>query len=230
MIRLHEFNTKWWGHPVGIVDDGAFFSLSPEAQQEALAPFHWVEYKAPLHEAPLLDMQRAGFFLSDVQEQFRIKLSCEEGSFLEPLNVCFADAKPLELTDESFAAFEHERFQHLPGCSKERLRSRYGPWARQMIREHPETCLAVLANGAIQGWFLSHPVSNGLNLALAMNHRDARISGFLVYQKGLSAYAARGYRIGGASFSVTNTAVHNIYCRLGAQFVAPTGIWLKIMR
>jgi hypothetical protein len=157
-------------------------------------------------------------------------LTSNQSSCIEPLDVCFADEESLELLDDSFAAFEHERYRYLPGCTEDRLRSRYGQWARQLIRDHPETCLAVLANGSIQGWFLSHPVSKGLNLTLAMNQRNANISGFLVYQKGLAAYSARGYRIGGASFSVTNTAVHNIYSRLGAQFVAPTGIWLKVLR
>jgi hypothetical protein len=67
-----------------------------------------------------------------------------------------------------------------------------------------------------------------LNLTLAAARRQARISGFLLYEKGLAAYAARGHRIGFASFSVMNTPVHNIYAKLGARFTPPTAIWLWV--
>jgi hypothetical protein len=80
----------------------------------------------------------------------------------------------------------------------------------------------------VQGWFLSQPAAAGLNLTLAATSRNARVSGFLLYEKSLAAYAAKGHRIGFASFSVTNTAVHNIYAKLGARFTAPIGIWFWI--
>ena len=41
MIRLHEFNTKWWGQPAGIIDDAGFFSLPAPARRQALEPFQW---------------------------------------------------------------------------------------------------------------------------------------------------------------------------------------------
>jgi hypothetical protein len=58
--------------------------------------------------------------------------------------------------------------------------------------------------------------------------KDAVVSGMLLYHKACLEFAQRGHRLGEASFSVTNTAVHNIYAMLGARFLAPVGQWLWI--
>ncbi len=50
----------------------------------------------------------------------------------------------------------------------------------------------------------------------------------LLYQEAFVAYAGRGHRLGNASFSVTNTPVHNIHATLGARFMPPGGNWLWI--
>jgi hypothetical protein len=82
-------------------------------------------------------------------------------------------------------------------------------------------------NNRLQGWFLSRPgMQHSLNLALAMLSNTAEISGLLLYQQACVAYAGRGHRLGNASFSVTNTPVHNIYAALGARFMTPGGNWL----
>ncbi len=230
MIRQHDFNSRWWGEPVGIVDRGAFFSLPPAERARALAPFHWVEFKSRLNDAPPLTLLRdAGFFLADTQVEFRIGLKASVVSACaEAIAVHFATDAPFDLRAEDVPLFEHERYRHLPGNDPERTNRRYVEWARQLIREHPDCCLQVTAEEAAQGWFLSRPAAGCLNLTLAMLRRHARISGFLLYDQALRAYASRGHRIGWASFSVTNTAVLNIYARLGAHFVGPTGIWLWV--
>jgi hypothetical protein len=230
VIRLHEFNTKWWGQQAGIIDDAGFFSLPPPARRQALGPFQWAEFKSQLKSAPpLIVLQRAGFFLADTQQEYRIALKADmAGQGSRALQVSFADECPFELRVGDFASFTRERFQHLPGCTDERINHRYAEWARSLIRDHPETCLRVVADGATQGWVLSRPVSNGLNLALAMLHREAKIFGFHLYEKAFAAYAAKGHRIGLSSFSVTNTPVLNICAKLGARFDSPTGIWLWV--
>jgi hypothetical protein len=171
----------------------------------------------------------AGFFLADTQIRFRVALKSRAASLCEEeLTVQFAHEAPFGLRDEDLAPFEHERFRYLPNQAGDRITARYGEWARLLVREHPETCLEILMGGEVQGWFLSCAAETGLNLTLAMAHRAARISGFLLYEKGLAAYAAKGHRVGWASFSVTNRAVHNIYAKLGARFIAPAGIWLWV--
>lgn len=232
MIRCHEINSRWWGAPAGIVDDAAFFTLPDGERERALAPYQWAEFKSGLAGAPPLSaIAQAGFFLADVQIAFRIALKEACGtSCAEELAVHFADEAGFAYREEDLASFEHERYIHLPGHTPERLNARYASWGRQLIREHPETCLAVFSGGEVQGWFLSQPAAGGLNLTLAAAHRNARVSGFLLYEKSLAAYAARGHHVGFASFSVMNTAVHNIYAKLGARFTAPTGVWLWIAR
>lgn len=227
MIRRHEFNTRWWGSPVGIIDDPLFFDLPDGARAEALASYEWVEFRSTLAAAPpLADMARAGFFLADTQVTFRIALKEEASACGENLCVRFACEPGFEFRGEDLAAFEHERYALLAGNTPERLDARYAEWARESIRDHPEDCLAVLSKGAIQGWFFSQREAGGLNLALAAAHRDARISGYWLYERSLAAYASKGHRVGFASFSVSNCAVHNIYAKLGARFTAPVGIWL----
>jgi len=230
MICLHEINTRWWGSPVGIVEDAAFFALPQSGREQALAPHRWVEFKSGFAGAPPLPaMARAGFFLADVQIVFRIALKEAGGSACgEELTVCFADEPGFRYREEDLAPFEHERHVHLPGHTPDRLNARYANWGRQLIRDHPETCLSVLSDGDVQGWFLSQPDAAGLNLTLAVARHNARVSGFLLYEKSLAAYAARGHRVGFASFSAMNTAVHNIYAKLGARFTTPIGIWLWI--
>lgn len=226
MIRRHDFNSQWWGEPVGIVDDAAFFQLSPEQRALALTPYRWVEFKSRLQTAPPLEMLNdAGFILADTQLEFRIALKNGAPGACGDVQAQFADDAPFELREEDLSLFEHERYRHVPGSNSQRINRRYFEWGRQLIRDHPACCLQITARGARQGWFLSRPAA-GLNLTIAMLHREARIPGFVLYERALQAYAARGHRMGWASFSVLNTAVLNIYARLGARFTAPTGVWL----
>jgi len=229
MIRSHEFNSRWWGAPAGILDDPAFFDLAEDERERVLAGYRWVEFRSELAAAPRLSsIARAGFFLADTQIAFRIGLQQRCGSCADELAVCFADEPGFAYCERDLAPFEYERFVHLPGVTPDRLHARYAAWGRQLIGDHPESCLAVMSRGEIQGWFLSAPTEVGLNLALAATHRGVRISGFLLYEKSLAAYAERGHRLGFASFGVRNTAVHNIYAKLGARFTAPTGIWFWV--
>lgn len=229
MIRTHEINTHWWGGAAGIVEDAAFFTLPDAERATALAAYQWVEFKCELGCAPpLASIAHAGFFLADTQIGFRIALKERCGACAEALTVSFAGESGFRYDEADLAPFAHERYMHLPGLTQERLNGRYAAWGHQLVREHPGTCLAILSAGEVQGWFLSQPADGGLNLTLAATRREARISGLLLYERSLAAYAAQGHRVGFASFSVRNTAVHNIYASLGARFTAPTGIWLWI--
>ena len=231
MIRTHDFNTRWWGGPVGIVDDPAFFNLPAAERQSQLDAFEWVEYRQPLDASPPLNaLLDAGFFQADTQIAFLLNLGkLDESPSTAALEVRSASAHPFTVSAADLAHFRHERFRHLPGCSGERIDRRYALWANDLLQASPETCVQVLLDGRLQGWFLSRPArSNHLELTLAMLAGDATISGMLLYQKACIAYGALGYRVGEASFSVTNTAVHNIYAKLGARFAAPLGNWLWI--
>jgi len=229
MIRNHEFNTRWWGKPVGIVHDPAFFSLDQVKQKKLLEPYVWAEFYSQLDQAPSLqDLTAAEFLQIDTQIQFLLNLS-KVGSTAstDRLDFCFADQKSFQIEVEEVATFTHERFQHIPGCTVARINERYSLWANRLILEHPATCMQLFLNGRLQGWFLSLPgKQHGLNLVLAMLSNSAEVSGLLLYRQACVAYAERGHRLGNASFSVTNTPVHNIYMTLGARFMPPGGNWL----
>lgn len=228
MIREHAFNSAWWGKPVGIVDDPAFFAGPDEEQRRALAPYAWAEFRCALEKAPDPWMlARRGFAQVDTQLRFRIPLKrLSSGSSSEALPVRFADEAPFDLKTDDLPFFEHERFRHLPGASADAVRRRFGLWADELRRLSPEWCVEVGPPGDPQGWFLAEREKDHLHLALAMLRPGATISGFDLYAAALGAFAGRGMRMGAARFSVENRAVHNIYARLGAVFLETIGCWL----
>jgi hypothetical protein len=232
MIREHAFNSSWWGQPVGIVEDGAFFDLPELARRSLLAPFSWVEFRSRQRGAPSPEaVARSGFFHADTQIHFRLGLNrSPPAADCRTLEVSSAAEVPFEISPADFAPFTHERFLLVHGSSATRVNERYALWCNRLIAEHPETALRLSRSGHVQGWFVSRPHAQGLHLALAMLHRDARVSGFSVYAEALAAYRAGGHRVGFASFSVTNTAVMNVYSRLGALFLEPELCWLWMPR
>ena len=230
MIREHEFNSAWWGAPVGIVDDRAFFELDAAEQDAVCSAYSWVEYAEQLDAAPAPDLlRRARFNAVDTQVRFRISLNrIESTPSIERLSALSADESPFDVSNAGMRSFEHERFRFLPGVTHERLDERYAIWANQLIARHPAWCLRISDGEAVQGWYLSEArADKPLGLTLAMLSADARISGQLLYQKALIEYARRGARIGEAAFSVSNTPVMNIYATLGARFLRPRGCWQR---
>jgi hypothetical protein len=107
-----------------------------------------------------------------------------------------------------------------------RLNERYATWSRQIIAAHPQTCVRISNEHGVQGWFLAEPSARGLHLTLAMLHRDAAVSGMLLYHKALLGFKGRGATLGWAAFSVRNMPVMNIYAGLGAHFTATSGCWM----
>lgn len=227
MIRDHAFNSRWWGAQVGFVHDPAFFSLNGQRQRELLGKYAWAEFAAPLDCVPPHALARAGFFQTDTQVVFKVDMTrIPPLPAFADLEVVTAAEAPFAIAADALRLFEHERFQHVPGITPGKLTERYALWSDTLIAAQPEWCLKVTHGEAVQGWFLSERDTDGFHLTLAALHRDAQVSGMLLYQVALNAYAQRGQRVGAARFSVTNTAVHNIYAKLGARFLAPMGYWL----
>ncbi len=228
MIKKHEFNSLWWGTPVGIVTDQYFFQTERSVQKEKLSQFDWVEYKqAPNGGIDRRCLSESCFFHIDTQVNFRISLKkIVAGPSMDALGVAFADEDECQVGLAEMAAFKHERFNCIPGITQQKVNERYVLWANEIMRENPQWCVRIDSDGEAQGWFLSVLEGNTLNLALAMQSINARVSGMYLFQKALLAYAERGARLCKASFSVSNTSVHNIYSQLNAQFVEPLECWL----
>jgi len=230
MIRRHEANSGWWGEPVGVLDDAGFFALEAPAQRQALDEFSFVEFKAPLEAAPpAAALARAGFLLADVQIPFRIALAAVPPVASLAGYACRSAAEEaFEVRQEHMRGFAHERFTELPGMTIERLNARYATWSNQLIERSPGWCLRLSHGGVTQGWFLAEPAGSGLFLALAMLAERATVSGQHLYQCAMNEFAQRGAGVGQASFSVRNTAVLNIYARLGARFTPAVGVWQRL--
>ena len=230
MIKTHKFNTRWWGKPNGIVTDHGFFHLPEQERARHLEPFEWVEFRMPLENAPvaLASIHRSGFFQVDTQINYRLGLkNLSNPPSLAELDIEFADETPFEITADAVKSFDHERFFRLPGITPERANQRYALWSAEHIPNHPTTSLRILYKGQVEGWYLADDTAEaGLNLTLGMLSKNSSISGLLVFLKAYHAFAGRGYRMGWASFSVNNTAVHNIYVAVGAHFLSPVGYWL----
>jgi hypothetical protein len=229
MIRNHAFHSRWWGEPVGVIDDLAFLTLSADERERLLGGFAWVELRTSLDAADPRALARSGFVQIDTQIPFKIRINrVTGGPSMDELTAERASEHPFVV--EQTAPFAHERFRHLPAITDAKLAERFTLWADAQIAAAPEWCLRIDSGGQTQGWFLAEMASDGLHLELAMLHRDAIISGAYLYRKALLTYAGLGATIGLARFSVENTAVMNIYASLGAQFLAPIGVWLWTRR
>jgi hypothetical protein len=169
----------------------------------------------------------AGFVFVDTQVNFRIRLARTPDLCAEPVTVVPASTRDWQVDSSQWAIFGHERFRILPEVNAAKLNCRYEQWAADLISKFPDHCFELRSQAGPEGWYFASPGRGGsVNLALGVRSQDARVSGHTLYQAALRHLGEMGYRLGWASFSIANTAVHNIYAQLGAHFTAPTGIWL----
>lgn len=210
------------------VTDAALFEADAIERARLLSPFAWAEFRAPLRSAPdPWTLAAAGFAFADAHIAFRIRLQAPAvNSSSMHLQTRFADEQSFDPGAHAVRAFAHERFHLLPGATEARVAARYLTWARQLVGEYPDWCVEVFEGDAPQGWFCCQVRGGRLDLTLAALYESATISGLHLYQSSLAGFASRGQHIGGASFSVTNQAVHGIYAQLGARFTSVTGFWL----
>lgn len=230
MIHTHESNSAWWGQPVGIITDAAWFDLDVATREKSLSSYAWVEFKADINAAPPeRKINQAGFMCSDVQMNFRIGLNhLSETPSLDAYQCHSAADEAFVIKEGDIRSFEHERYLQIPGVTHEMLNRRYVTWANEILKRSPETCVRLMYEGQTQGWFLSEPEGSSIGLVLAMLSENAAVSGQHLYHRALLHYAQIGFIMGKAAFSVRNTSVLNIYSQLGARFTSPTGCWLRV--
>jgi hypothetical protein len=231
MIRDHEFNSRWYGERCGVLEDLSFFASPQDCREKILDTFALVELRAPLISGlPMNAIRESGFFQADTQIHFRIGLGAQAGMTVgDELEVVSGDNPSFDIGEGSWSLFEFERYRFLPDMSRDKINGRYARWAADLASRSPSSCLQFFLRKETQGWFFSQPDQDSrLNLTLAVLHEKATVPGLMLYARSLKEYARLGYRSGWASFSVANTAVHNIYAQLGARFEIPMGIWLRI--
>ena len=228
MIKVHEFNTRWCGQQVGIITDHRFFSLASRDRAEILSNYSWVECVGLSSGLPArAALSHCGFYHADSQVQFRINLrNVQPTTTGMKLRLLSYAEHPFELAPALMMPFLHERFYSIPGIDEASVTSRYEMWALDLMKLFPETCVAAYLDDIPQGWFLSHPTNTMIDLTLAVLKKGGVISGLDLYSSGAAHYARQGYKLGKAGFSVTNTAVHNIYASMGARFTEPREVWI----
>lgn len=228
MITLHEFNSNWYGNPVGIVKSPAFFSLPYSDRRAMLSQYLWVEYSAAtVDDATYQELGRTGFRFLDVQVPFRVALDkCPAPRTDKPIYTISAETHSFSVSVDEIRSFSQERFLRVPGMTQSLLDRRYALWAENIIREHPRHCLRVVMNGATQGWWLAEPAEGFLNLTLGMLSQNSCCTGYDVFQAAFAAYADQGYSEGRTRFSVSNTPAFNIYASLGARYAPPIYYYL----
>jgi len=230
VVRRHDFNCEWWGGEVGIVDIEKFAVADDSEVLSELVRFEWVEARSgggvPIDLGRLCSL---GFFQVDTHVRFRIRLSSIEmtTSLLE-LEVRSADEESFDVEANQILDFASDRFSRLPGCTPEKARERYALWSRGLIEAQPEHALRILKDGEVQGYYLGRMTETGFDLTLAMLTVESRITGMHLYQRALLEFGERGIKIGGASFSVHNGPVLNIYSELGARFTSTEMFWFRM--
>ncbi len=228
LIRHHEFNSSWWGKPVGIVSLEKIEPKQMQSLHEVLSLYDWVEYKQNLVDGiSNLCISRLGFELVDVQIPFRISLSnIASTPSIENMQIIPASERSFAIERDEFIPFHNERFKFIIESNEALLNKRIYLWSNQLIEANPQHCVRLELLGETMGWFLGQVTDQGLQLTLAMLKRGSNISGMHLYQKAMNYYKLLGFKIGYASFSVTNTPVMNIYAKLGARFYDPIGCWI----
>src|SRR5579871_6171540 len=222
MIDSHEFSSRWFGSPVGIVRGPEFFSQAAAERRKALSAYSWVEYRAAAVDAAVqAALQQDGFAQCNVQIHFRIRLEeAAPSPSLDALSVVHADERPFRIAPGAMADFTHERFGFVPGVTPQMIQERYEVLAAGLLKDSPRYCLEISSASGVEGWFLSTKDARrpGLSLTLAVLRRGSQLSGMLLYKKALSVYRSLGETLGWASFSASNTAVLNIYSELDTRF------------
>jgi hypothetical protein len=232
VISIHDFNSQWWGGPVGIVRDPSFFSLSRAENERLLEPYDWVEFKS--HRGDLVvesAAARCGFQFVDLQIVYKAGLNKSSLTSREiPLELVSAEGVPFDLHPEQLTEFTAERFSILPGVTPERVCQRYVAWASLISQKHPKLCFEVRQNNVPQGWVCAEPTDSpsGLNFTLVMTSKASQVRGIDIYTAALRQFAQMGYVFCHAAFSAFNVPAHNIHAMLGARFLDPIICWIWV--
>jgi hypothetical protein len=228
-IYPHNFNTEWLDCKSGFIKDLEFFSLQQNERDRLLAEYQWVELRTSQNiTSNLSAIHASGFKYVDTQIPFTLNLrNIPPYANTRDLMVERASKVNFKIDQKEIYSFSHERFLALPNVTQEMIDQRYLTMMSSMLAEHPKYSLRIIDSGEVQGWYFGIPNAAGIELSLAMLHKNAHIRGKQLYRKALAIYA-EDFSIGTARFSVTNTSVHNILSEFGARFLPPETVWFRI--
>jgi len=228
-IARHEFNTVWWGKPVGISTDRALLTMPDDELDKMVLDYDWIEVRCPLNEIPAAWLgPNNGFQYVDAQLSYRAPLR-----HLAPLSPATslipATDRPLGGLDD-LAPFSSERYAKLPGVTAERLAARYRRWANDLVAAHPDWCAAVLHEGQPAGYIFGAPDGRSANFVLAASSVEATTPGLVIYLAAAHFFAGKGAARMASAFSSTNVGALNAHVALRCRFDKATGIWIRMTR
>jgi len=232
VISSHDFNSQWWGGPVGIIHDKDFFQQGMAECQRLLQPFDWVEFKASRGDVAIESaVALCGFQFVDLQVLYKAGLDKSATSQREvPLEMVNATVHEFDLHPSELTEFAAERFSVLPGVTPERICQRYVAWASTLLGKNPELCFEVRKDSIPQGWVFAERTESprAVNFTLVMTSNRSQVRGLEVYRAALQQFARMGFAFCQASFSAFNVPAHNIHALLGARFLDPVICWIWV--
>jgi len=225
MITNHEFNSRWWGAPVGITHDFDLLAASSNEVALAARAYEWIEARVPTGSVPPnWAGPTNGFYWVDLQLGYRVSLKRIEQL---PPSWSFVAADRLSIDVDDFADFTAERYGRLPGTTPERIAQRYRLWAQDLIDQAPQACATVLRNDEVAGYVLGSVDGSKASFTLAVASRGSSAHGLGIYLGAAALYRSLGATTMHSALSATNLPALNAHVALGCLFVSATGIWMR---
>jgi hypothetical protein len=224
MIRTHEFNSVWWGSPVGISSDVQDLFQTAEQLSSELTVFDWIEYRIAFDDLPTQKLGPSnGARLVETQLSYQKNISRMNAC---PAGVTILPAIQISIDVNNFSPFSHERYAKLREVDSNRLASRYRQLANQLIENSPETCASVFYKSSLVGYVFGHINGTTAVFDLAVTAVNAQVSGQALYDAAGHMFNQAGASRMTSSFNAANLGALNAHVRMQCSFVKATSIWL----
>lgn len=224
MIRKHEFNSAWWGSPVGISSDVQDLFQNPEQLCSELTTLDWIEFRIAFDDLPTRKLGPAnGAQLVETQLTYQKNISRIGGC---PGGVTILPATQTPINVNNFSPFSHERYSKLRKVDTDRLALRYRQLADQLVKNSPETCASVFYKSSLVGYIFGHLKETTAVFDLAVTSINAQVSGQALYDAAGYMFNQAGASRMTSSFNAANLGALNAHVRMQCSFIEATSIWL----
>jgi hypothetical protein len=225
MHRIHEFNTRWWGAPVGHSDDIDLLMANEAELTRELQQYDWCEVRVRHDDvASSPTVKQNTFVWFDTQLHYRLSLRRLDRL---PQTAKIIACSELAINVESFASFQSERYRLLPNVSQTKVDDRYKLWAKNLIESNPEYCATAFYKEKAVGFFFGQPDGEFVRFSLAVADQMSLVPGMFLYSCAADYFKSLGARTLTASISSQNVGALNIHAALGCQFYEAVGCWLR---
>lgn len=224
MILQHDFNSSWWGAPIGISSDVNDLFLTREQLSTSLNKFEWIEFRVPVVTLPSQKLGPTnGAHMVDMQLSYQKNIS----RLNVPLSgVEILKATEIEINFNDFSPFSHERYIKLNKVDHEKLAMRYCLLAQHLVQNSPNTCATVFYKSSLVGYIFGHVTGTTAVFDLAVTSKSSQISGQILYEAAGHFFNMAGANKMTSSFNAANIGALNAHVRLQCRFLEATSIWL----